>query len=216
MLHRWGPRWPMAYEAPDAGSDGATDTGGQSNATPGQAGDQQGPGGAAQGQDSGSLQWDTWLGDQPETVQALVDSHTKGLKTALQSERQQRADLAKQLREATKGLEKGSDLEKNMTALTAKLEQAELRARFFEDASKPDVNCTNPRMAMLAAQELGAIDGHGRINWDAIKTVFPEIFRQARPPQGNAGAGTAVPPPGGSTDPSKAMNSLIRRAAGRT
>lgn len=211
MLHKWGPGWPMF--SPDAGSAGSD--GGQAEANAAPTGEQPEQGNAAQGQETGSLQWDTWLGDQPREVQTLIDTHTKGLRTALQSERQQRSDLAKQLREATKGLEKGSEIQKSMEAVTAKLEQAELRARFFEDAAKPDVNCTNPRMAMLAAQELSAIDGHGKIDWSAIKTAFPEIFRQAsKVPQGNAGAGTGSPPPTG-MDPGKAMNALIRKAAGR-
>jgi len=210
MFDTTGPRWPIMHLAPDAGSEGTAGAPTPSTPTTPPAGEQPGEG-AAPGQ-AGTLQWDTWLGEQPEPIQTLIDSHTKGLRSALQSERTQRAELAKQLREATKTAAQGSELQKSLEALSGKLEMAELRARFFEEASKPEVNCTNPRMALLAAQELDAIDNKGRINWDAIKQAFPEIFRPVRPPQGNAGAGTTAPPP---ANMGGAMNAAIRRAAGR-
>jgi hypothetical protein len=208
MIDKYGPGWPMM--APDAGSAGAE--GETANADAGQAGDQQAA--AAQGQaQAGSLQWDTWIGEQPEQVQVLIDGHTKGLKSALESERRQRSDLAKQLREAVKASEAGSEMRKTLESMTTKVEQAELRARFYEEGVKPDIGCTNPRLAMLAAQELDAIDSKGRILWETIKQHFPEMFRPPqRAPQGNAGAGTGAPPPAAA---SNNMNAYIRRAAGR-
>lgn len=208
MFEITGPRWADKYAA-DAGSGGAEAT--ATSADAGQAAEQQGNAGEAQAQ-AGSLQWEDWLGEQPEPVQALIDGHTKGLKSALESERRQRSDLAKQLREAAKASEQGSETRKALEEMTAKLDLAEMRARFYEEGIKPEIGCTNPRLAMLAAQELEAIDSKGRILWETIKTAFPEMFRQARQPQGNAGAGTGAPPP---ANVGNAMNNAIRRAAGR-
>lgn len=219
MFTKHGPGWPRM--APDAGSAGAMTE--AEIAGEGQTAEQ---GGTNQEQAEASPEWDTWIAGQPDQVRALIDSHVRGLKTALDKERQarsslshertdlakQRSDLANQLRQATKSVQEGSEARKTLEQMSAKLEQAELRARFYEEGVKPEIGCTNPRMAMLAAQELDAIDSKGRIGWETIKGAFPEIFRQPRQPQGNAGAGTGAPPP---ANVGNAMNQMIRRAAGR-
>jgi hypothetical protein len=159
--------------------------------------------------------FDAWLAEQDDTIKGLYESHTAGLKNALRAEREQRrtesVDLLKQLREATKGATEGSEAKKALEGVTARLEQAELRAGFFEDAAKPEIGCANPRLAFIAAQEIGAIDGKGRVHWDDLRSQFPELFRKQTTGSGNAGAGTGTPPTGRLD-----MNAVLRRAAGRT
>lgn len=179
----------------------------QDGATP--TADQQPTSATLGGHDNAPVTWDAWLETQDETVRGLVGDRFKVLESALKSERNQRSDLARQLRDVTAKAEKGSELEKALTEVSAQLEVTERRAAFYEEAGRPEIGCTNPRLAYLAAVEGDLIDKRGRIDWEALKASAPELFRP-RVPQGNAGAGTGGPPPA-----QKSMNDFIRRAAGR-
>lgn len=154
--------------------------------------------------------FDEWIKGQPAEVAALIDSHVTGLRNTVQATRRERDDLAKQLRDAAKGLEQGSEARKALEAMTAQVEAAEVRAAFYEDAAKPEIGCTNARLAYIAAQQDALIDNRGRVNWESLRQTYPELFRRAAPTS-NAGAGTqnTQPATGG-------MNEFIRRAAGRT
>lgn len=147
--------------------------------------------------------FESWLDSQDESVKGLIDGHVKGLKSALDNERTQRSDLARQLREVTTKAEKESEL------VSAQLEAAERRAAFYEDAGRPEIGCSNPKAALALAQAEGLFDKGGRVDWDALKAAAPELFRP-RVPQGNAGVGTGSPPPA-----TNSMNDFIRAAARR-
>jgi len=154
--------------------------------------------------------FEEWLGAQDETIKSLYESHTAGLKSALQSERTQRQELAKQLNAAAKkqGVDEGT--QQALTEMASRLEEAETRASFFEDAARPETGCSNAFLAYLTAQNIGAIDKKGRVNWAAIKEVAPELFGRKTTPAGNAGAGTQQQQPAAAN-----MNTWIRRAAGQ-
>lgn len=154
--------------------------------------------------------FDTWLGSQDETVRGLLDGHTQGLKSALESERDQRKTLAKQIKDMTGKLDASSDAAKQLSEISGKLEQTERRAAFFEDAAKPEIGCSNPRAAFLVASAEGLFHKSGEPNWQAIKAEAPELFAGRKTAAGNAGTGTNSPPAavGG-------MNEFIRTAAGR-
>ena len=162
------------------------------------------------GQGNETRTWEAVLEGLPEDVRTLYDEHVKGLKNALKSERDQRKALADQLRDAMKDLEEGSKAQKALESFTQKLEAAEQRAAFFEEAARPEIGCTNPRLAYLAAQEIEAFDRRGNPNWDVLKKQFPELFGKTRTPSANAGAGA-----GGQTPKGGDMNAFIRRSAGR-
>ena len=83
--------------------------------------------------------FDEWVKAQPPEVVALLDDHVTGLRNTVQATRRERDDLAKQLREAAKGLEQGSEARKALEAMTAQVEAAEVRAAFYEDAAKPEI-----------------------------------------------------------------------------
>ena len=193
---------------PDAAGNGTTGNsttgGGDQNQgqTPGQ------PQGDT-GQQSTALTYDSWLGSQPEDVKTLVEHNIQGLKSALQSERQQRQQLADQLRDAAKGVT--GDAKAALDKLSSDLEAVQLRANFFEDAAKPDVGCTNPRLAFIAADQAGLIDKKGRVNWAEMRAQYPELFRQANA----VGRGSADGGAGGGRRTAVSMNDYIRKAAGR-
>lgn len=164
---------------------------------------------AASQEGSATPTFESWLGSQDETVKGLIDGHVKGLKSALESERTQRSDLARQLRDVTARAEKGSELEKALTEVSAQLEVTERRAAFYEEAGRPEIGCTNPRLAYLAAVEGDLIDKRGHIDWAALKASAPELFRRS------ATSGSADGGAGASKAPAADMNLFIRRAAGR-
>jgi len=152
--------------------------------------------------------WDEYVTTLPAEVKALYETHTTGLRTALQSERQQRGELAKQIKDLAAKAEKGSENERQLQTMSAQLEAANQRADFMAEATKPEIGCSNAHLAYIAAREAGAIDQKGRVNWEALKTAYPELFKP-KVPAGAAGAGTQNPPQ------ATTMNDFIRRAAGR-
>jgi len=152
------------------------------------------------------LTFDSWLEGQGDDIKTLIGDHTSGLKSALQSERDQRTELAKALKDATKGLEEGSQA---LDGLSAKLETHEQQIAFYETATAAGV--TNLKLAWLAARGTGAIDKRGNVNIQTLKADYPELFKKAPVPPGNGGNGT-----GANGLPSgEDMNAFIRTAAGR-
>ena len=152
--------------------------------------------------------WDSILQGLPEEAQAVYNQHTQGLQSALKAERQQRQDLAKQLREASSQLEAGSKARTDLEALQVQFEDAQRRADFATEASGQGV--ANVRLAYLAAQEFDLFDRRGNVQWDELRKAAPELFAQPAPARGNAGSGTAAPP-----QPGQDMNAYIRKMAGR-
>jgi hypothetical protein len=196
---------------PQAGQQQQSAAGG----TPGaeQSQQQQGAPGAGQQQaqpPATPASWDEVVATLTPEVKTLYEGHTAGLKSALQTERQQRSELAKQINTLSKQAADGSDLKKSLEGMTAKLESETQRADFYEQAVKPEIGCSNPGLAFIAARESGAIDQRGRINWGELKQQFPELFKSKSPPPASAGAGTSNPPAAKAD-----MSAWIRHAAGR-
>ena len=154
--------------------------------------------------------WEAYLESLPEGVKGLYDVHVGGLKSALEAERMQSKDLAGQLREAMGKLDKGSDALASLEALSGKLEQATARADFFAEAARPEMGCTNPRLAWLTAQDVEAFDRRGNVDWKAVQEAAPELFGKSAPPPAHAGEGSGGNSPGGKQD----MNTIIRGAVG--
>ncbi len=153
--------------------------------------------------------YDTWLAQQPEDVRTGIEAYISGLRNTVQATRQERDNLARQLRDAAKGAT--GEVKAQLDKLTTDLEAAQMRANFFEEAAKPDVGCTNPRLAFIAADQAGLIDKKGRVNWAEMRTQYPELFRQAGQQKGSADGGA-----GGDNKPTgNSMNDFIRKAARR-
>ena len=162
----------------------------------------------ASGTPAAELTFETWYGGLEAPAKSLFDTHITGLKTALDTERTNRAALAKQIKDLAAKADKGSELEKQLTDASAKLEAAERRAAFAEDAIKPEIGCTNVKAAFALAQAEDLFDRHGRPDWNALKATAPELFRKPTVGSADGGAGT-------NQGPKLDMNTLIRRAAGR-
>ena len=148
--------------------------------------------------------FDEWVKAQGEDVRKMADGYAKELKSALEFERRQRQTFEQQLRDAAGKLEKGSAERQNLEQLSSTLSR---QTAFFDAAHGAGVS--NLRLAWLAAENAGLVDDKGRADFGRLKDGFPELFRAAAVPPGNAGAGTQKPPS------QQTMNSLIRRAAGR-
>lgn len=163
------------------------------------------------GQANDAFDFDTWLGEQPEHVRKGYEGKTQGLHSALQTERDQRKEIARQLKDLAPRAEKGSELEKALGETSTRLEQAEQRAAFYEDAIKPEIGCTNVKAAFLVASADNLFKRSGEPDWAAIKAAAPELFgTRIKTPPGNAGSGNGSPPPA-----KVGMNEWIRAASGR-
>jgi hypothetical protein len=145
--------------------------------------------------------FDTWLTGQDEPTRNLISSRFSTLEGALETERLQRKDLAKQIKELIGKQAVDSDAAKQLTELSGSLEVAQKRADFYEAATA--AGCIKLKPAYLVAQADG-------LTVEQVKAQYPELFAQARTVATHAGSGTSQPPPGGI-----GMNELIRRAAGR-
>lgn len=154
------------------------------------------------------LEFESWIAEQPEPVKALLDGHTKGLKSALETERNSRKELEKTLREMAGKAEKGSETQAQLTQMADQLKAEQTRANFFEAAHAAGIG--NLKAAYTLAVADGLFDGKGQPDFAALKASYPELFAGAKKlPAGDAGAGTSTKQPTGET-----MNDIIRRAAG--
>ncbi|MCE5259909.1 MAG: hypothetical protein LLG44_12770 [Chloroflexi bacterium] len=186
-----------------AGAGGNDTTGGT---TGGDANNTAGGTGGSTNQPPASFE--AFMESQSAEVKALYEGHTKGLKSALEAERTQRSDLAKQLRDAASKAEAGSAAQKALQELQAKYEALDRKSAFIEESIKPEIGCADSQLAYLAALEIGAISEKGRADWAMLKERFPLLFR---PKTGNASAGVGTQgAPGGKFD----MNAALRKAAG--
>ena len=161
--------------------------------------------------------WEAWVAARPEAertqITALYEKQTAGLKTALDSERDTRKGLEKQVRELAKDAEKGSKAEKDLTALADQLSAEQRRADFYESAAKPEIGLVGTRAAwtLMNAEPDRYFDRKGNPNFDLLKQEHPYLFGQKPPvPRGNQGNGTQ-----GQQHTGQTMNDMIRAAAGK-
>lgn len=153
------------------------------------------------------IDFEKWLGEQPDEVRTSYEAHITGLKNTVNATRTERDDLKKQLGIALKKSEKGSEAEAQLTEALAKIELAERRANFMEDALRPEIGCKNPRTAYALAIAEDLFGKNGSPDWASIKSLAPELFISGGA-RGKAGAGT------GEEMKTLDMNAIIRRVAG--
>lgn len=163
----------------------------------------------ANDQQASSETFESWLEKQDAAVKSLYESHIAKLTNTVKATREERDALAKQIKDLLPKAEKGSELERSLTDLSSKLEQAERRAVFAEEAVKPEIGCSNPKAAYLLAQADNLFDRRGNPDWAAIRAAAPELFaKKTAKVHGGEGTGDAAPQ---GVD----MNQLLLRAAGR-
>lgn len=167
-----------------------------------------GTGSAAAGQGTGEIPvFDQWIEKQDEGVRTMLDGHVKGLKSALETERENRKSFEKQVKELAQRVEKGSEAEKRLNELSAQIELDQQRMAFYEDAQKQGIS--NLKAAFTLAQTDQLFDRKGNADFDKLKSAYPELFKKPVP-AGNAGEGAEGQPA------TFSMNDAIRRMAGRT
>lgn len=117
--------------------------------------------------------------DQRGTVSKLLDSHTQGLKTALDSERTNRKDAEKKLRDAAGKVVDNADLQKQLTDMADAQLAANKRADFYEDAAKPELGLADAKAAWLIinAEADEYINHRGKIDFDLLKVNHPGLFK---------------------------------------
>jgi hypothetical protein len=169
----------------------------------------------AQQEQDAPLTWDSWFGEQGDEVKALIDTHTSGLKSALDSERQQRRDFEKQLKTLGKQAEEGSELRKSLDALGQDIEKANARADFYEMAADPSLGLRDAKLAWaLISANPDDFTRRGKPDFDALKEAHPVLFETPKPnrPPTNSGQGTQNPAPNKSAN--ELMNDFIRAGRG--
>ena len=155
--------------------------------------------------------FEDWFNTQPDNVKALISDHEKGLKSALNAERDNTKALSRQISDLQGAAEKGSELEKQLSTLQARLTESERHASFIDGAA--GAGCSNPKAAYkLAKADEDLWKRDGSPDWEAIKETAPEFFRKPTSASGNAGSGTdKAPDAGGKMHP---MDELMRRSIG--
>lgn len=161
-----------------------------------------GGGAPAEERDVQPKSFEEWLSSQDDEVRELYEQHTSGLKSALEKEKEARKSLSQQLKELVPKAEKGSELEQKLTETVSRLESAERRALFAEQANQ--VECVNPKAAYALAVSEDLFDENGQPEWKKIKEIAPELFR--RTAKTDAGVNESAP-----VD----INAAIRKATGR-
>lgn len=153
--------------------------------------------------------FDAWIGAQDDTIKALYEKKTTGLKSALEDERSTRKTLSKQIADLSRQAEEGSKLRGELEKLSAAQEAANRKAAFYEGAP---ADVTNLKLAWLAADDAGLVDKTGEADWTALRKQMPELFQVKIAPRGNGGEGSGQNGQGAQPG----MNHWIRQAAGRT
>jgi hypothetical protein len=157
------------------------------------------------------LNFDNWIGEQPDPVKSLLDGHIGGLKSALQAERESRKELEKRMKGVSDQLEAGSQAREQLQQLSQQLKETELRATFTETAVAAGVQPNALRLAYLAAKDAQAFSDDGKPDMDKLRSDYPHLFTKAVPtPTAGAGTKGQLAP---TVDP---MDDIIRRKAGRT
>lgn len=158
-------------------------------------------------QGEGDLTFDGFYASLNERAKSVLENHTSGLKKALDSERENRKELEKQIKLLAAGAHKEGELKTQLEQMSAQMETLSKQTAFLETAHREGVS--NPRALFTLAQAGDFFDKKGNANFAELRKEYPEFFPNPKP-KGNAGAGTTDA--GGAV--AKSMNDLIRAKAG--
>jgi hypothetical protein len=133
-----------------------------------------------------------FLAAQPEEARKGLEAHiettAKGLKTALDSEREARKDLEKQLKTLQGKAEKGGELEQAIEKMRGELVITNKRNAFLASAPK---DLEYIKEALAVAEVNGLIADDGKVDWESFKKSYAGFFAKpvaAPAPQTNASA----------------------------
>ena len=153
-----------------------------------------------------NVTFEAWLESQSDEIKTRFEEGTKGLKTALTSERDNTKNLSKQLKDLQGKVDEGSEASKRVAELTKQLEESQRHSSFVDGATA--AGCNNVKAAYkLAKSDPDLWKRDGSPDWEAIKAEAPEFFGTKKP-EGKAGSGTDDKGGAGSKN---YMDELIRR-----
>ena len=158
---------------------------------------------------------DTWadsLDDAGKTaLSAYVSLETTRLKTALDTERAQRKELARQLKELSGKPADDTAWKAKIEAISGQLSEANLKASFYEGAaSQDDLAAKRYNAAYKIAKIDGLINDDGDVDWAALREQHDYLFATPVAPtsaRGNAGSGV-----GGRAQKPQNINDVLRGA----
>jgi len=156
------------------------------------------------------LVYDDWIKEQPDEVKTLLEGNVSGLKSALKSERDLRADLERDLKDLTNTLE--GEPKAKAEELLGEYAKATEKVGFYDDALQAGV--VNPALAYHIVVSEKRIDRRGRVNFTELEADYPDLFtKKARRPNVPSGAGEGgnAGTPQNEGDP---LGNAIRKAAG--
>ncbi len=136
----------------------------------------------------GNETFESWLEAQDDTVKGLISGHTQGLSNTVKAVRQERDELAKQIKALSSKVEAGSETQKELERMTAELEAANRRNDFFEGAAAN--GCVNFKAAYALASAENLFKKNGAPDWEAIKQEAPQLFEQKRTQPAFSGNGS--------------------------
>lgn len=152
--------------------------------------------------------FDEWLEKADEPTKKLIGERFTALESTVKATRSERDELKGELQKMMKKLgDKDVEAQSHIQEMIGKMEIAERKANFMEDALRPEIGCRNPRTAYALAVAEDLFTKNGSPDWASIKTAAPELFGIGKA-QGKAGAGTGEEPK------NQDMNTIIRRIAG--
>lgn len=137
-----------------------------------------------------------------EEERTVLDEHNQGLLNSVKATRQERDDLAKELKSLAKKIDVDSEAGKQVGELQVRLAQAEKKANFLDAASKVGVKRPSAAYAIANSENLYTEDGQP--DWEKIKESVPELFG-TQAINSDAGSGTK-------TKVEKNFNANIRTA----
>ncbi len=156
--------------------------------------------------------FETWLSKAPDelktTIEPLFKAHVEKLMTTVKDTRKERDTFQKELRDAIKKLDATSDEAKKFEGIADKLDEANKKAEFYEEA--PTNGCRNLKAAFALVKSEDLYTKHGAVDWKQLKEIAPEFFgeKSRLPVKKSAGNGTDSDVPS-----SHSMNDWIRKQA---
>jgi hypothetical protein len=150
--------------------------------------------------------YDEWFGEQTEEVKAMIEEHNKGLHNSVKATRDERDALSKELKKLAKEVDENSEAGKQLGELRSKLEFAERKSNFIEEAVKNGAKRPSAAFAIASTENLFLEDGTA--DWKKIKESIPELFSVTNT-NTNAGSGTNT------ALPKNDVNQRFREAANK-
>jgi hypothetical protein len=202
-LSRFGmTRW-------QANNDGGNGAGASDN----NANEDKSKGEGNQGDPKNFATFNDWYGSLTDEQKKLANparEHFDRLYQTVRTVREERDTFQTQLKEVTKKMKEGSEERVTLEELSSKLDEANQRADFYEEA--PSHKCLNPKAAYALALSSKLIDSKKGIDWKTLETEAPELFGETKrklPKKSGAGEGS-----GSAGAKSISMNDWIRSQAG--